>query len=142
MRQRNRHSGTLQKGLRKSTPPTATDGPKNRGRSAGTRKSEDASRECAVPDTRRGANIQANVGGVAERTPFHGAEPRSQQGRRDFPCHAPMKARADARADGGWWARLGLNQRPLRCQRSALPLSYAPVADGALYRFRAAIATD
>ena len=26
----------------------------------------------------------------------------------------------------GWWARLGLNQRPLRCQRSALPLSYAP----------------
>ena len=28
----------------------------------------------------------------------------------------------------GWWARLGLNQRPLRCQRSALPLSYAPLA--------------
>jgi len=27
-----------------------------------------------------------------------------------------------------WWARLGLNQRPLRCQRSALPLSYAPHA--------------
>ena len=26
-----------------------------------------------------------------------------------------------------WWARLGLNQRPLRCQRSALPLSYAPL---------------
>ena len=26
-----------------------------------------------------------------------------------------------------WWARLGLNQRPLRCQRSALPLSYAPI---------------
>src|SRR6202022_3387996 len=25
-----------------------------------------------------------------------------------------------------WWARLGSNQRPLRCQRSALPLSYAP----------------
>src|SRR5512132_741255 len=27
---------------------------------------------------------------------------------------------------GSWWARLGSNQRPLRCQRSALPLSYAP----------------
>src|SRR5215510_8738928 len=27
---------------------------------------------------------------------------------------------------GRWWARLGSNQRPLRCQRSALPLSYAP----------------
>ena len=27
---------------------------------------------------------------------------------------------------GKWWARLGLNQRPLRCQHSALPLSYAP----------------
>ena len=25
-----------------------------------------------------------------------------------------------------WWARLGSNQRPLRCERSALPLSYAP----------------
>src|SRR5690242_8203208 len=23
-----------------------------------------------------------------------------------------------------WWARLGLNQRPLRCEHSALPLSY------------------
>ena len=27
-----------------------------------------------------------------------------------------------------WWARLGLNQRPLRCERNALPLSYAPSA--------------
>ena len=26
----------------------------------------------------------------------------------------------------GWWARLGLNQRPLACEASALPLSYAP----------------
>ena len=26
----------------------------------------------------------------------------------------------------GWWARLGLNQRPLPCEDSALPLSYAP----------------
>ena len=26
-----------------------------------------------------------------------------------------------------WWARLGLNQRPLPCEDSALPLSYAPV---------------
>ena len=25
-----------------------------------------------------------------------------------------------------WWARLGLNQRPLACEASALPLSYAP----------------
>ena len=25
-----------------------------------------------------------------------------------------------------WWARLGLNQRPLPCEDSALPLSYAP----------------
>ena len=27
-----------------------------------------------------------------------------------------------------WWARLGLNQRPPRCQRGALPLSYAPLS--------------
>ena len=27
----------------------------------------------------------------------------------------------------GWWARLGLNQRPLACEASALPLSYAPI---------------
>ena len=26
----------------------------------------------------------------------------------------------------GWWARLGSNQQPPRCQRDALPLSYAP----------------
>ncbi len=26
-----------------------------------------------------------------------------------------------------WWARAGSNCRPLRCQRSALPLSYAPL---------------
>ena len=25
-----------------------------------------------------------------------------------------------------WWARQGLNLRPLRCEHSALPLSYAP----------------
>ena len=27
----------------------------------------------------------------------------------------------------GWWARVGLNHRPLACETSALPLSYAPV---------------
>lgn len=27
-----------------------------------------------------------------------------------------------------WWAMLGLNQRPLPCEDSALPLSYAPAA--------------
>jgi hypothetical protein len=26
-----------------------------------------------------------------------------------------------------WWARLGSNQRPLPCEGSALPLSYAPL---------------
>ena len=31
---------------------------------------------------------------------------------------------------GGWWARLGLNQRPLPCEDSALPLSYAPARSG------------
>ena len=25
-----------------------------------------------------------------------------------------------------WWARLGSNQQPPRCQRDALPLSYVP----------------
>ncbi len=33
----------------------------------------------------------------------------------------------------GWWARQGLNLRPLRCQHSALPLSYAPT-QAALHR--------
>ena len=51
-------------------------------------------------------------------------------------------SKRSARADSEWWARLGLNQRPLRCQRSALPLSYAPVADSAVYRFRSAITTN
>ena len=26
-----------------------------------------------------------------------------------------------------WWARLGSNQQPPRCQRDALPLSYVPI---------------
>jgi hypothetical protein len=30
---------------------------------------------------------------------------------------------------GSTWAGLGLNQRPLRCERSALPLSYPPLRD-------------
>src|SRR6059058_3666555 len=29
-------------------------------------------------------------------------------------------------SEGAWWARQGLNLRPLRCEHSALPLSYAP----------------
>src|SRR5215213_2525986 len=29
-----------------------------------------------------------------------------------------------------WWAWQGLNLRPLRCQHSALPLSYTPTARG------------
>ena len=29
-----------------------------------------------------------------------------------------------------WWARLGSNQRPLECESSALPLSYAPIDHG------------
>ena len=28
--------------------------------------------------------------------------------------------------EGKWWAWQGLNLRPLRCQHSALPLSYTP----------------
>ena len=34
-----------------------------------------------------------------------------------------------------WWARLGLNQWPLPCEGSALPLSYAPrqVADDSMF---------
>src|SRR3546814_15650110 len=43
----------------------------------------------------------------------------------------PQKRRAGTRITRpalleNWWARLGLNQRPLRCEHSALPLSYAP----------------
>ena len=35
------------------------------------------------------------------------------------------------------WARLGLNQRPLACEASALPLSYAPGGGGFYARLRA-----
>ena len=31
-------------------------------------------------------------------------------------------------SESGWWARLGLNQRPPACEADALPLSYAPPA--------------
>lgn len=40
------------------------------------------------------------------------------------------------------WARLGLNQRPLACEASALPLSYEPVSGEAIryHQIRAATA--
>ena len=41
----------------------------------------------------------------------------------------PVTARSEEVADfqaTSRWARLGLNQRPLACEASALPLSYAP----------------
>jgi hypothetical protein len=39
-------------------------------------------------------------------------------------------ARGHACTKGGkWWAWQGLNLRPLRCQHSALPLSYTPTRD-------------
>jgi hypothetical protein len=43
--------------------------------------------------------------------------------------HAETTRKSPPGFPGGlfrWWARLGLNQRPLRCEHSALPLSYAP----------------
>ena len=44
------------------------------------------------------------------------------------PDHAVSAKRVATRLieNEQWWARLGSNQRPLRCERSALPLSYAP----------------
>jgi hypothetical protein len=33
------------------------------------------------------------------------------------------------REDSLWWVRLGSNQRPLPCEGSALPLSYAPASE-------------
>ena len=35
-----------------------------------------------------------------------------------------------------WWAMLGSNQRPLPCEGSALPLSYAPTLPKNEYRIR------
>src|SRR5919112_2728969 len=43
----------------------------------------------------------------------------------DLHIRSPAAPR-EGRKKEKWWARLGSNQRPLRCQRSALPLSYAP----------------
>ena len=45
------------------------------------------------------------------------AKQRRTAGRADL-CHSDRGEK--------WWARLVSNQRPLRCQHSALPLSYAP----------------
>src|ERR1041384_3554642 len=38
----------------------------------------------------------------------------------------PSLAVAEVGSGQAWWARQGLNLRPLRCEHSALPLSYAP----------------
>jgi hypothetical protein len=45
----------------------------------------------------------------------------------DFPQGELSKPRiTSSHADSGLWARLVSNQRPLACEASALPLSYAP----------------
>ncbi len=38
----------------------------------------------------------------------------------------PAKCRLDATICSIWWAQVGSNHRPLPCEGSALPLSYAP----------------
>ncbi len=53
-----------------------------------------------------------------------------QHSRRDTISLRGQTAKLPQCRQAGWWARLGLNQRPLRCQRSALPLSYAPANFG------------
>src|SRR5262245_6197342 len=40
--------------------------------------------------------------------------------------HRPAQPLASAQVCGSEWAHLGLNQGPLACEASALPLSYAP----------------
>src|SRR3982751_1234 len=47
------------------------------------------------------------------------------------PTATPIKSPPSHRDDGLlWWAWQGLNLRPLRCQHSALPLSYTPTRVG------------
>ena len=43
-------------------------------------------------------------------------------------CALPCKSSGTVSATPSSWARLGSNQRPLACEASALPLSYAPGA--------------
>jgi hypothetical protein len=38
--------------------------------------------------------------------------------------------RSAEKREKAWWAQQGLNLRPLRCEHSALPLSYAPTLSG------------
>jgi hypothetical protein len=55
------------------------------------------------------------------------ARPCASFGELTFRFNEPNhSSQAAAKCLETWWARLGSNQRPLRCQRSALPLSYAP----------------
>src|SRR3546814_4077159 len=49
------------------------------------------------------------------------------------PAVWPVRKRQEF-AGPRWWARLGLNQRPFRCERNALPLSYAPAQEGRFLR--------
>ncbi len=72
----------------------------------------------AADDTRPGARRQSLRDGGEARTPSnHKAKPAQ-------PCRSGQRTEFKM---GKWWTRLGLNQRPPRCQRGALPLSYASV---------------
>ena len=60
---------------------------------------------------------------------------RAMCGQRPEAVPAAGRARPEEPpASGARWAQLGLNQRPLACEASALPLSYAPSARGYLTR--------
>ena len=61
-----------------------------------------------------------DIAGTGHHLPrFTPGAPQNGQRRE---AHGPDRTKPPGFPGGsGWWARLGLNQRPLRCQRSALP---------------------
>ena len=82
---------------------------------------------CKIPGRSIGVfNATLHVFSIGVRLPGYWAD--------EFSLAGFAVARQQAKKDEGprfpgalrWWARLGLNQRPPRCQRGALPLSYAP----------------
>lgn len=89
------------------------------------------------------AGIQPHRSLMADRLAYpFGLEPIAQ-GPKGWPARRAINAKRSKTCRLGplLWARLGLNQRPLACEASALPLSYEPVSGEAISYHQIRMAT-
>jgi hypothetical protein len=92
-----------------------------------TQRAANKSRACCQLDKLRGHWFEPSTAQVRRHRGPHRGPHRFTRCTRTAQAAWLDDAVSGARVSGEW-ARLGSNQRPLACEASALPLSYAPVA--------------